>query len=57
MALYFTIGLLYSLFLLYKSYSSIRRRNREHWAGILLVGTLFWPVDVIVSREQLVAKN
>ena len=57
MAFYFTIGLLYSLFLVYKSYSSIRRRNREHWAGILLVGTLFWPVDIIVSRGQLIEEN
>jgi hypothetical protein len=53
MGIYFTIGFIYSLFLLFKTYRSSRRKNREHWAGILLVGTICWPIDMIVGREQL----
>ena len=47
---YFAIGVIYSLLLLVHTYTSSRRRNREHWAGIVLVGTVLWPIDLIVGN-------
>lgn len=54
MELYFLIGLIYSCFLIFHSYTSIRRKHREHWAGILLMGTFFWPIDIIVGNLGVV---
>ncbi len=57
MSLYFTVGFLYSFILLISTYTSPRRRNREHWAGILLVGTICWPIDLFVGNMRLADKN
>jgi hypothetical protein len=51
--LYLLIGLVYSTLLTIHTYSSSRRRTREHWAGIFLVGTLLWPIDLIVGNIGL----
>lgn len=50
MELYFLIGFIYSTILTIHTYSSSRRKTREHWAGIFLVGTLIWPIDLIVGN-------
>jgi hypothetical protein len=52
--LYLMIGLIYSSFLIFHSYTSSRRKNREHWAGILLIGTFLWPIDLIVGNLGMV---
>lgn len=55
--LYFLIGIIYSTILTIHTYSSSRRKSREHWAGIFLIGTLFWPLDLIVGNIGLVNNN
>lgn len=47
---YLTIGFLYSCYLLYEAFTTTRRRNREYWVGIVIMGTLFWPIDMIVGN-------
>jgi len=47
---YLVIGMLYSMFLLYEAFTTTRPRNREYWVGILIMGTLFWPIDMIVGN-------
>ena len=56
-SIYLLIGLTYSSFLLLNTLSSKRRKYREHWAGILIVGTLVWWIDLIVGHLDLVDKN
>jgi len=51
--LYLLIGLVYSTLLTIHTYLSSRRRTREHWAGIFLIGTLLWPIDLIVGNIGL----
>lgn len=48
--IYLLVGLLYSFFLIYEAQVSGRSNNREYWVGILLMGTLFWPIDMIVGN-------
>lgn len=47
---YLSIGLLYSMVLLYEAFTTTRPRNREYWVGIVIMGTLFWPIDMIVGN-------
>jgi len=47
---YLVIGMLYSMFLLYEAFTTTRPRNREYWVGIVIMGTLFWPIDMIVGN-------
>lgn len=54
MELYFLIGFIYSTILTIHTYSSSRRKTREHWAGILLIGTFLWPIDLIVGNLGMV---
>lgn len=55
--LYFLIGIIYSTILTIHTYSSSRRKSREHWAGIFLIGTLLWPLDLIVGNIGLINNN
>lgn len=55
--IYLTIGFVYSLYLLFEAFTSSRPNNREYWIGILLIGTLFWPIDIIVGNIGLVHKK
>lgn len=47
---YLSIGLLYSMILLYEAFTTTRPRNREYWVGIVIMGTLFWWIDMIVGN-------
>jgi len=47
---YLIIGLIYSIVLLYESFTTTRPYNREYWVGILIMGILFWPIDLIVGN-------
>lgn len=47
---YLIIGLIYSMVLLYEAFTTTRPRNREYWVGIVIMGTLFWPIDMIVGN-------
>lgn len=46
---YLVIGSVYSLYLLVEAFTGKVRKNREYWLGILIMGTLFWPIDLFVS--------
>ena len=50
LTIYLFIGLFYSFFLLFEAFTTERKNNREYWIGILLIGTLFWPIDLIVGN-------
>lgn len=50
LTIYLFIGLFYSFFLLFEAFTTERKNNREYWTGILLIGTLFWPIDLIVGN-------
>lgn len=54
---YLIIGFIYSLYLIYEAFTSLRSKNREYWVGILIMGTLFWPIDIIVGNIGLVHRR
>jgi uncharacterized membrane protein YhaH (DUF805 family) len=48
--LYLLVGVLYSFYLMYEAQTSGRSNRREHWVGILIIATLFWPIDMVVGN-------
>lgn len=55
--LYLLVGVLYSFYLMYEAQTSGRPNNREYWVGILLIATLFWPIDMIVGNIGYINRN
>lgn len=55
MEIYIYIGLLYSLLLLIRNWFFNPNPNKESWVGILLIGTLLWPIDLVL--EQIVERK
>jgi len=47
---YLLIGIVYSIVLLYEAFTTSRPYNREYWVGIVIIGTLFWPIDMVVGN-------
>ena len=50
--IYIGLGFFYSLFLMIESFIGKKRKNREYWIGILIMGTLFWPLDLLISFKE-----
>ena len=55
MEIYIYIGLIYSMFLLIRNWFFNPNPNKENWVGILLIGTLLWPLDLVL--EQIVERK
>ena len=46
MIYYLLIGFIYSTYIQYKNLK-YKNKNREHYIGVYLIGTLFYPIHLI----------